>query len=108
MNSVSASLGSVSGLRINEWLANSPDEGDDFVELFNPSAQPVALGGLRLTDDLSLGGLDQFAFPGLSYIDAEGFLALIADRAPGPGHLVFSLDAAGETLRLLRPSGTLI
>src|SRR5262249_13806308 len=44
-------LGNPRTLKINEWLAigQSPNP-DDFIELYNPDALPVALGGLHLTD----------------------------------------------------------
>ncbi len=99
-NSESAPLGSANSVRLNEWLANSPAGADDFVELHNPSGEAMDVSGLRLTDDLSTAGIDRFIFPALSYIGAGGFVVLIADNSPSPGHLPFSLDADGETLRI--------
>src|SRR5204863_6146476 len=49
---IAAQLASASAVRVNEWMA-IPNSGDDWFELFNPNAQPVALGGLYLTDDLN-------------------------------------------------------
>ena len=106
-NSGNASLGSTTNLRINEWLANSAAGEQDFVELFNNSStQAISLGGLRLTDDLTTTGSSQFAFPALSYLGPQEFLLLIADGSALPGHLPFSLDALGETLRLYQATGT--
>ena len=93
-------------MRINEWLTNADSGGDDYIELYNPSANPVSLAGLRLTDDLSQTGITQFAFPPLSYIGAKGFTALTADNSRSSGHLPFNLDSDGETLRLYATSGT--
>lgn len=47
-NAVQA-LGDERNLRLNEWLALSTTVSD-FVELYNPNALPVSLGGLYLTD----------------------------------------------------------
>ena len=108
LNSDAQSLSSTSALRINEWLANADTDGSDYIELYNPGNNPVSLAGLRLTDDLSQTGIDQFTFPPLSYIGSAGFLALTADNSRSFGHLPFNLDSDGETLRLYRASGTTI
>src|SRR5205823_2168274 len=47
-----APLGDRSKLKINEWMA-TPVSGDDWFEVYNPDTQPIALGGLWLSDDLS-------------------------------------------------------
>ena len=107
-NSPAALLGSINSLSINEWLANAPLGQEDFVELHNSSDRPVALHLLRLTDDLSSTGFNQFSFPALNYLGAGGFLTLFADGGSGPGHLPFGLHALGETLRLYQSSGTII
>ena len=41
-------MASPSALRINEWMAD-PKNGDDWFEIYNPSAAPVALAQLGLT-----------------------------------------------------------
>lgn len=108
-NSGPVSLGNQSSLRINEWLANSAPGEDDYVELFNASSTSyLDLGRLRLTDDLSTAGSRLHVFPDLTYLAPQGFLLLIADGTTRPGHLPFSLDARGETLRLLRSTGTVV
>ncbi|MDG2123654.1 MAG: lamin tail domain-containing protein, partial [Verrucomicrobiales bacterium] len=109
-NSTNATLATTGNLRINEWLADPADGSDDFVELYNPAAQPVALAGLHLTDDLSAYGLSSYALPDLSYIAAGGFLHYVADGnlSGGPAHLPFSLDADGETLRLTTAGFSLV
>ena len=104
-NSTAATLGSVNTVTFNEWMAD-PVRGDDWFELYNPATQPVDLGGLALTDDPSLAGLNKFRIPGLSFISAKGWVRYQADGNPGAGfdHVNFSLDAGGETLRLHNPS----
>ncbi len=51
-NASPQALGSPDSLRINEWLVRPQITFDeDFVELYNPVALPVALGGLVITDE---------------------------------------------------------
>jgi len=52
MVNVSAPLGDVSALRINEWLADPGNEndGNDGFEIYNGASLPVSLGGLYLAD----------------------------------------------------------
>jgi hypothetical protein len=108
-NSRAATLGSTTGLKLNEWLADSGGD-DDFLELFNPGLLPVSLTSLRVTDDLSTVGLDQHEFGPLAFIGTEGFAAYIAEGTPagGPAHLPFKLSANGETVRLYNRSGSTI
>lgn len=52
-NAAVATLASSADVKINEFLGNADYLAtDDFIELYNPGAQPVALGGMRLTDDV--------------------------------------------------------
>ena len=108
-NSGGAQLGLVNTLRINEWLANAGLNESDYVELFNSSAlQSISLAGLRLTDDLTTHGINQFTIPALSFIGPSSFALFIADGSREVGHLPFNLDANGETLRLYRTTGSTI
>ncbi len=92
---VAQALGSPTGLRLNEWFAASePPTTEDYLELYNPAAQPVALGGLYLTDQL-LGRPAQHRIAPLSFLGAGGFFAFIADGQDGAGaeHLNFRLTS---------------
>ena len=92
---VAQTLGSPSSVRINEWFASSqPPLTEDYVELYNPAAQPVALGGLYLTD-APLGRVKQHRIADLSFVGAGGFVAFIADGQGGAGaeHLNFRLTS---------------
>lgn len=88
-----ATLGDPRNLKINEWqaLGISPTP-DDFIELFNPNAQPVALGGLALTDQ-PIGAPALSVITPLSFIAAGGYAVFIADGNPGQGanHVTFGL-----------------
>jgi hypothetical protein len=107
---VPASLGDPMSLRINEWLASPPGNDDDFFELYNPSAQPVSLGGLFLTD--ALGDRTMHRIANLSFIGSgqDGFVRFVADNNTGAGadHVNFALRAAGEAIGLFTAVGTQI
>jgi hypothetical protein len=103
-----ATLGPVSGLRLNEWMAE-PESGDDWFEIYNPSAYPVALGGLYLTDDISSPTL--FTVSSLCFIGtgANGYVKFHASKKPenGPNHTNFKLSKSGSFLGLAASSGYL-
>ena len=99
-------LGEPHRLRINEWLAyGQVSFPDDFVELHNPESLPVALGGLFLTDEPN-GAPMRHRIADLSFIDAGGFRAFVADGEPndGPDHLGFRLAAEQGELALFDPA----
>jgi hypothetical protein len=101
-NSARAALGNAALVRINEWLADGGTNSADWIELHNPEAQPVGLGGFSLTDDPSLAGATNTVLAALSFIPPRGFLLLRADGdgAAGPDHLNFRINAWGETVRV--------
>jgi hypothetical protein len=100
-NSQSHPFGPTSNLRLNEWRSGSAGT-NEWVEIYNRGNSPVNLSGLSLTDDPSVAGRTKFRFAPLSFIDGKSWVRCIADGKPnrGPHHLGFSLDAAGESLRL--------
>ena len=106
---IGATLGDPYQLKINEWMAD-PASGDDWFEIYNPNAQPVALGGLHLTDDLT--DRLQYAIPARSYISsgARGFQEFQADDNVDAGgdHVNFRLGAGGDSLGIADTAGTLI
>ena len=96
-------LGSVANLRINEWMA-SPAYGDDWFELFNNDANPVALGGLHLSDDPAAPTTTRI--PALSFIAGKGFTKFLADGSNNGGHHAnFKLGGGGDNLVLTNASG---
>lgn len=95
-------------LRMNEWLAK-PSDGDDWIELYNTSALPAALGGLVLTDKSTVWP-DNRPIPTLSFIGGHGYVVLQATglEKPDADHLDFKLGASGETIRLLDASRSVL
>jgi hypothetical protein len=110
---IAAALGDPRQVRINEWLAGqaagaSPPMDADWIEIYNPGLQPVALGGLYLTDDLRTPQSRQkYRIPELSFIGTGlyGYERFIADDSVGgePDHLPFALRVSGESLGLYAP-----
>jgi hypothetical protein len=91
-------------LRINEWFANGDVvANDDFIELFNSDTLPVALHGLAISDDPGARPL-RHRFAPLSFIAANGFVALTADEniEAGPNHLGFRLSAENGRIALVQ------
>jgi hypothetical protein len=81
--------------------ADSLGEYDDWIELFNKSAQPIDISGYALSDD-SL-NLDKYVFPAGTVIQPNDYLIIWADEdgAQGWNHANFKLSAAGEAVFLL-------
>jgi hypothetical protein len=110
-NNAAATLGNVSLVKINEWLASPSAGQDDWFELYNPNAQPVAIGGMFLTDTLANRTLSPI--PALSFLGGggtNGWQRFWADGNPGAGadHVNFSLRAAGEALGFSASAAVLI
>jgi VCBS repeat-containing protein len=106
-NTAACQLGSTATLRINEWLgANDFIVAGDFVELYNPEANPVSISGWSLTQDFR-NEPAQNVFPPLSFVAGAGFLELKADgdTAAGPDHLSFKVSSLHDTITFLNPAG---
>lgn len=95
-------LGSVSTLKVNEWMA-SPEYGSDWFELYNPDANPVALAGLYLSDSPAEPTKSQI--PALSFIAGRGQTRFFADSSTGGNHCNFALSANGESLVITAVNG---
>ncbi len=93
-------LGDPDTVKINEWLAAGEVLfAHDFVELYNPSAWPVDIGGFYLTDNSTAPPAKSGMRP-LSFIAPGGFVAFTADGNDAPGHADFKLSSDGEALTL--------
>lgn len=111
-NTTVPGLANPAGLRINEWLGNADYRAsDDFIELYNASALPVALGGMSLTDDfINLPG--KGTLPQLSFMGPSSFVAFEAkgsDATPGNAReLPFGIDTTFGSLALVGVNGTVV
>jgi len=98
-------------LCINEFMAANAtslmlhNATPDWIEIHNPTEDPISLEGWSISDDPAEPGRHTFS-EGLS-ISAGSFLLLLADGSPdlGPAHLDFRLSVEGESLILTSPSG---
>ncbi|MCP4569261.1 MAG: hypothetical protein GY841_16930 [FCB group bacterium] len=93
-------------LFINEFMAINDsviqDETgtyEDWVEIYNPGPDPVEMGGLFLTDELT--NTTQWSFPDTT-LAAGGFLLVWCDNdeEDGPLHTNFKLNGDGEEIGL--------
>lgn len=105
----------ISGVVINEISASLSDlldnagEAEDWIELYNATAQPINLAGLYITDNLNNrtkhqlqagGGNEMVLQPG-----AYKILWADEDLAQGAAHLNFKLSADGEAVGLYQVMG---
>lgn len=84
----------------NGGLVNNGGTFPDWIELYNPGASAVNIGGWSLTDD---GNPRKFVFPGGTQIPALGYLVVWCDDTTNisPGlHAGFSLARTGESIQL--------
>jgi hypothetical protein len=113
------SSGMVPDLYINEFVASN-DAGvtdpfgdyEDWIEIYNPGAEPVDLGGMYITDDLATPKKWQIPAtePAATTVPAGGFLLLWADSEPAEGvtHVNIKLSASGEAIGLYTLAGEVI
>lgn len=103
-----------SALFLNEFLAandsiNQDPQGDydDWIEIYNSSAETIDLSGLYLTDDLN--DLTQWSFPQGTTIASGDYLLIWADKdiADNPSglHSNFKLGSGGESIGLVESDG---
>jgi len=93
---VTGPLGNPDTVKINEWLANEQVLfADDFIELYNPNANPVDLGGLFLTAKPG-----KFKITPLSFIAGSGYAVFRADGSSAPGCVSFRLSSDGDMIGL--------
>jgi hypothetical protein len=86
-------------VRINEWLTNGrAPSTDDFVELYNPQANPVDLEGLCLAD--SNATLTANRIGPLSFMPANGYEVFWGDKSNQAGRAALHLLAHGGTIDL--------
>jgi|GEM_PF-2927218 len=113
---IQSSGGFAAQIFINEFLAqndlkNTDDAGeyDDWVELYNPTAEDVFLSGMYLTDDPDDLTKWQFPFGGVC-IASNGYLLIWCDGDLNQSglHTNFRLSAGGEYIGLVASDGVTI
>jgi hypothetical protein len=101
-NSPALPLATATNVRINEWAGNTRYRLDkDFIELFNKSTLPVALGGMRLSDDIA-NAPSLRTLPPLSFMAGSSQLLLDSDA------LGFKLDGNFGFLSLTAANAEMI
>ncbi|MBK1882295.1 lamin tail domain-containing protein [Luteolibacter pohnpeiensis] len=100
---------------ISEFMADNEstiadEDGDfsDWIEIHNPTSDPISLANWSLTD--KPGNLTQWKFPAVTLQPGE-FLVVWASgknrrSVSGPLHTNFALSKDGEFLALVRPDGS--
>ena len=90
-------------------LADAEGEYDDWIELYNVGAAPVYIGGMYLTDDLSVPTKWRIGVgdPAVTTIPAHGYQLVWADGDVEQGalHTSFELDADGDGIALFAADG---
>jgi len=107
---VALPVGDVRTLKVNEWLARALAVYPvDFVEIYNPDALPVDLGGSYLTDEPAGFPARHQILP-LSFVAAGGHVVFRADghAAEGANHLGFKLSTGAGAIGLFASDLTLI
>lgn len=99
-------LGPSSALQIREILAAS-SQASDWIELYNSAQAPIALAGIRLTDNRG-GDPDAHVFPAYTFLGPLTYWQLAADGTTKERSVNFALDAEGESLSLTSEDGFLI
>lgn len=97
---------------LNEFMAQNDSifdpagEAEDWIELYNNTANTINLGGMYLTDAAALP--TKWQFPANTTIAPNGFLIVWADEDSGQAgvHAQFKLSASGEHLRLSNTDAT--
>jgi len=90
-----AGAGPASSIVINEVLTHTDPPLEDAVELYNPTAGPVNVGGWYLSDDVAV--LKKYRIPNNTIIAAGGYLVLTEtqfNNAGNPPNIPFSFDSA--------------
>jgi hypothetical protein len=104
-----------SGLRINEivstnsFLLSDLNNLGDWIEIYNPTANPIDLGGYFITDDYA--NLTKYQIPTGNpdfIIPSGGFFLVWADDSTQGVHANFKLSSAGEKFALVESNGATI
>lgn len=94
----------------NDSTIQDPDGAGfpDWIEIYNPSTDAVAIGGMHLSDDAT--DPARYRIPADVVLPAHGFVLFWADNDPDQGstHTNFKLSASGESVLLVDTDGTTV
>ncbi|OQX89029.1 hypothetical protein B6D60_00295 [candidate division KSB1 bacterium 4484_87] len=113
---LSFSLGNAQTLLINEFLASNDStladeygDFDDWVEIYNASSDPIDIGGMYITDDLTDPTTWQIpdTSADLTTIPPKGFLIIWCDKESEEGvlHAEIKLSGGGEQIGIFAADG---
>jgi hypothetical protein len=93
---------------INEVMAYPPAGGADWIELYNTTSQPVAIGGWFLSDDAD--SLTKYEIPAGTVVAAHGYVVFdevhhFGNAASANAHEPFGLSRNGEAVYLHSGAG---
>ena len=106
---------SIDGI-LNEFLSSNDvtnvdesGEYDDWLEIANPTTEPLDLSGYGLTDGLAADE-EPWIIPNGTVVLPGKFLLIWCDEDEDQGsfHASFKLSADGETVSLINPDGALV
>ncbi len=109
---IQANSGAAEDLVINEFMAlnvstisDEAGEYDDWLELYNPSAESIELSNLFLTDNPD--NLDKWQFPPDIFLPPAEYLLIWCDEDQEQGelHTNFKLSGGGEYLAITASDG---
>ena len=69
-----AGVGNVASVVINEVLSHAPGAAVDWIEFYNPTATPIEMGGMWLSDNLN--DLEKYIVPANTVVPVGGYLVL--------------------------------
>lgn len=95
-------------------LTDGEGKTPDWIEIHNPTGEPLSLAGYHLTDDPEIP--DRYSFPADASIPAGDYLVVFASNKEEPDyrdlrgnlHTDFSLDGGGEYLALVGPDDSVL
>ncbi|MBI5917121.1 MAG: CotH kinase family protein [Bacteroidetes bacterium] len=87
-------------------VADQDGEYDDWAEIYNTTSATIDLSGWYLSDNAQL--LTKWQFPAGVFLNAGAYLTVWVDddETQAGLHTSFNLSASGESLFLVKPSGT--
>jgi hypothetical protein len=88
---------------VNEVLAHSNDTATDWIELYNTTDRPLAIGGMYLSDsDINDPNLTKYRIPDGTEIPKTGYIVISENEFGNPGFadIPFSLSENGDEVHL--------